>query len=379
MSRDAELHELLAGAFDNEKVDQSKLARAFNNAGCCSRGLLLCQVDAREGKNYAKMQKPVATQQSVLPLCKKARQSQWSQACDRALREVFSGHTSLAFQFIPSDLWKTVAEPIFKFKVDRHSLKAKNIAVVVAIVLLPLKDHAQEAVTLVEQSIYQQGARLPKELTASLTSSQKEDIGRHLSSLRLSSSFEEGYLRFYGLDHGLLKEDLVYQQLLEGLRACRRAKMGPSPTCPSIWFTNDGQTGSLDRAEELYDAMERFLDGQIVSLETLSQKMGPERLRQTRALLFKELDQDAQHFARYSANFEGRLTQACRACGKPCANNPYPCPCQRPLLEPPLWPGDDNKRRSLSSAQTAPTPVGRRRGKKVHASLSGTLGPQSGS
>ena len=69
-----ELVELLTGAFDNE-VDQGKLATALGNAGCANRGLLLCQVDARRGKDYARFQKPVATQQNV-PLCKKARQSQ---------------------------------------------------------------------------------------------------------------------------------------------------------------------------------------------------------------------------------------------------------------------------------------------------------------
>lgn len=68
-----ELVELLTGAFDNEKVDQGKLATALGNAGCTNRGLLLCQVDARRGKDHARFQKPVATQQNVLPLCKKAR------------------------------------------------------------------------------------------------------------------------------------------------------------------------------------------------------------------------------------------------------------------------------------------------------------------
>ena len=46
-----ELVELLTGAFDNEKVDQGKLATALGNAGCTNRGLLLCQVDARRGKD----------------------------------------------------------------------------------------------------------------------------------------------------------------------------------------------------------------------------------------------------------------------------------------------------------------------------------------
>ena len=116
----------------------------LNSAGCSGSGLLLCQVDAREGQSCAKLIKPVATQQSVWPLCKRARQSLWSQACDRALRDAFPGHTALAFQFIPSDLWKTVAEPKLEFKVNRRDLNAKNIAVVVAILMFPSKDYAKE-------------------------------------------------------------------------------------------------------------------------------------------------------------------------------------------------------------------------------------------
>ena len=140
----AEAQELVKTSFDNENMELGRLARALNSAGCSGRGLLLCQVDARERQSCAKLIKPVATQRSVWPLCKRARQSPWSQACDRALRDAFPGHTALAFQFIPSDLWKTVAEPKLEFKVNRRDLNAKNIAVVVAILMFPSKYYAKE-------------------------------------------------------------------------------------------------------------------------------------------------------------------------------------------------------------------------------------------
>lgn len=194
----AEEQELIKTSFDNENMELDQLARALHSAGCSGRGLLLCQVDAREGQSCAKFIKPVATQQNVLPLCKKARQSQWSQACDHALREAFPGHTALAFQFIPSDLWKTVAEPKLQFKVNRRNLNAKNIAVVVAILMLPSTDHAKEVFAIWELNIYQQGALLPKEVSACLTSSQKESIGVAFRKLPASTSFEQDILRLCG-------------------------------------------------------------------------------------------------------------------------------------------------------------------------------------
>ena len=223
----AEAQELVKTSFDNENMELGRLARALNSAGCSGRGLLLCQVDAREGQSCAKLIKPVATQQSVWPLCKRARQSPWSQACDRALRDAFPGHTALAFQFIPSDLWKTVAEPKLEFKVNKRDLNAKNITVVVAILMFPSKDYAKEVFAITNVNIYQQGAFLPKEVSACFTSSQKEAIGKAFCKLPAPTCFEKDILRLCGLDHGLLQEDPVYQQLLEGLRACRLANMKP--------------------------------------------------------------------------------------------------------------------------------------------------------
>ena len=154
-----------------------------------------------QGKSFVILQKPVATQQNVLPLCKKARKSHWSHTCDRALREHFPGHAGLAFQFIPSDLWKTMAEPVFKFKVNRRNLNAKNVAVAVALVLVPPKYHALAEAALVELCFYQRGALLPKEVNACLTSWQKETIGLYLSdTVPLPGSLEEDILRLHGLD-----------------------------------------------------------------------------------------------------------------------------------------------------------------------------------
>ena len=364
----AEALELVVTSFDNEKVERGWLATVLNSAGCSGRGLLLCQVYAREGQSSAKLIKPVATQQNVLPLCKKARQSQWSQACDRALHEAFPGHTALAFQFISSDLWKTVAEPKLEFKVNRHNLNAKNIAVVVAILMLPSKDRAKEVFAITEVDIYQQGALLPKEVSACLTSSQKESIGKAFRKLPASTSFEQNILRLCGLDHSLLKEDPVYQQLLEGLRACSLANMKSRDL--SFWVNSDGQTGSLDHRAELCEATLRFLDENRVLLDALCFKLGAKCRDQTRARLLEERDQHSKRRTRYSANFEGHLTPPCPVCSKPLPNSPYPCSCQRPSLEPPFWPGHHNNSPSSPDVSTVPSPVGRRRGKNVQTSWS---------
>ena len=323
------------------------------------------------------MQKPVATQQNVLPLCKKARKSHWAHTCDRGLRENFPGHTGLAFQFIPSDLWKTMAEPVLNFKVNRRNLNAKNVALVVALVLLPSEYHAFAAVALVELCFYQRGALLPKEVSACLTSWEKEAIGLYLSNPSpLPGSLEEDILRLYGLDSSMLQKDPVYQKLLKELHACRLANMMPATTCPSIWLRGLGSTGTIDHEKKLREAIMQFLDGKRNVLVALCRQVGLERVRQTKALLCKDLDQHLGHLEHYSANFQGHLTEPCPACGKPCPLGPYPCPCQRPLLEPPIWPGQGKKNPSPSVVGPGINHVGRRRGKNVQTSMSFGFAPK---
>ena len=103
---------------------------------------------------------------------------------------------------------------------------------------------------------------------------------------------------------------------------------------------------------------------------TLCRKVGLEHVCQTKASLYKELDQHLGHLEHYSANFQGHLTEPCPACGKPCPTSPYPCPCQRPSLEPPIWPGQGKKNPSPSVVGPGINHVGRRRGKNVQTSMS---------
>lgn len=318
----AEALELVVTSFDNEKVERGWLATVLNSAGCSGRGLLLCQVYAREGQSSAKLIKPVATQQNVLPLCKKARQSTQPECQEHCSS---GGHFDASFQ----------------------------------------RSHF---FAITEVDIYQQGALFPKEVSACLTSSQKESIGKAFRKLPASTSFEQNILRLCGLDHSLLKEDPVYQQLLEGLRACSLANMKSRDL--SFWVNSDGQTGSLDHRAELCEATLRFLDENRVLLDALCFKLGAKCRDQTRARLLEERDQHSKRLTRYSANFEGHLTPPCPVCSKPLPNSPYPCSCQRPSLEPPCWPGHHNNSPSSPDVSTVPSPVGRRRGKNVQTSWS---------
>ena len=149
----------------------------------------------------------------MAPLCAIARRSDNSKQCEKALKDHLPGHAGLAFQFFPATLSKTVAEPRLYIKVNRANLKAGNILLLVAwLMLLPKQTHGFGAGVFLELAFYEEGAQLPPALANKSTPDIKMEVGHRLSEAHNTQDRLASILRMVGLDHELLCDVAEYQE-----------------------------------------------------------------------------------------------------------------------------------------------------------------------
>ena len=374
-----ELHQFVVAALDKHGAWPVLLARAMKQSGQSRRGLLLCAVDGRAGRDAAKLLIPVATQPQFAPLCCQARRSNNSKQCEKALKDTLEGHAGLAFQFFPATMWKTLVEPQLGLKVNRANLKAEKILLLVAFVMLPSSGahhDRKDKDVLLELAFYEEGARLPRTLTNKLTTSIKMELGTRLNQGESNDGLSH-ILRSLGLDHEFLSEVPEYQQFVALCKTRLQTLLTPAAVLTPVWVNWQGTARRLDleASAKIGEGMVAFFEEHYHIIEYLQNIMGHERLGHVWRGLDADLAQNAQQMAYYSRTFTGQLLKPCPACGLPCPG-PYPCPCKRPVIMTPaaathLEPLTPRTQHTLGEPCAS-----RRRGKNLQTSFAAPVSAQ---
>jgi hypothetical protein len=331
-------HQLVIEALAKHAAWPALLADTMKKSGQSRHGLLFCAVDAGDCASVH-LRIPVATQPLIAPLCAAARRSDNSKHCEKALKDHLPGHTGLAFQFFPATLWKTIAEPQLHMKVNRANLKAGNILLLVAWLMLPPNQtHRFGNDVFVELAFYEEGAQLPRAVVNNMTLDLKMELGYRLSEAQNTGDQLASMLRVVGLDHEFLCDVPLYRQLYTMCSNHLQTLFAAAPLLAPVWVNEQGPARRLEEhsaTDKILASLIAFFDEHRHVIHTLQEFMGHNRVTAAFESLDAEHRELARQMAHYSNSFAGRLLKPCPACGLP-TPGPYPCPCRCPAVAPPV-------------------------------------------
>ena len=333
------LRELQAIALQKAGLWPGQLFAAMDGCKLVGRGLLMCAVDLRgaQGQKDAVLQTPILTKSVVANLCKRVESNQAARACNNQLRNSLQHEAIGGFQFVPSDFWKRVLEPIcMKIKIARQSLKATKAIVILTWFVLP---GAVGRVAVLEQCLVRPGATLPNTILNSLNETEKASMWETVAQHDLETgSLIKCAMGVMGLDPEVLQGVPQFQMLLRDFRAhlsrwYRREELHRvrliEAWCP---FAE-----AVAQQEAHFDAyVFGFFHDNSKTVMELRDIMGLEKALATAAAVIAQRIARAHCQERYAAGFHNEFAFPCPSCGKPLAGRGgYQCECQRPALPPP--------------------------------------------
>ena len=257
-------------------------------------------------------------------------------------------------------------------KVNRANLKAGNILLLVAWLMLPPNQtHRFGNDVFVELAFYEEGAQLPRALVNNMTLDIKMELGYRLSEAQDTGDHIASILRVVGLDHVFLCDVPAYRHLYTMRSNHLQTLFAAAPLLAPLWVSEQGPARRLEEhsaTDKILASLMAFFDEHRHVIHTLQEIMGHNRV----AAAFESLDAEhselARQMAHYSNSFAARLLKPCPACGLP-TPGPYSCPCRCPAVAPPV-PFDQG---GTVQPRVETTPVksftSRRRGKNLQTAF----------
>ena len=306
------------------------------------KGLLTCVVDARGGQDEeAKLQTPVATEPLMAPLFKKLRGHAVTAECTKQFRAHLPRKAALAFQLVPTDIWKGWAEQcMIGFRVSRQALKATNLTVLLTWFLLGDTDREGGfggGLVVVETLLLLPGAVVPNTCRPFITEGIKKNI-----FLKFNNNMEANFATLmgaFGLDPAALQNEPLFQELrrqfAEHMDGWAVRREHAELRAAASWW--GGQYDTIEeQAEEGSHYIRNFFYDRGAVVQQLRQIMGKDRASAAIQASLYQMEEDERQKSSYAANFGYQFAPPCSACGKPLhGHGGYACGCQRPVLPQP--------------------------------------------
>ena len=308
------------------------------------KGLLTCVVDARSGQDWeAKLQTPVATEPLITPLYKKLRDHRVTAECTKQFRAHLPRKAALAFQLVPTDVWKGWAEQrmVSTHRVSRQALKASNLTVLLIWFLLgnaekeEASGNGAPALAALELLLMLPGATVPDTFRPALTEEVKTNI-----FFRFNNNKEANFatlMGVFGLDPVALQNVPLFQELCrqfnEHMDGWALREEHAELRAAASWWGGQYET---QWAERFKHYTEKFLCDRVDVLLHLQQIMGTDRAAAAIQASLHQMEEDERQMSSFVASLGYKYAKPCPACGKPLhGHGGYACSCQRPVLPQP--------------------------------------------
>ena len=362
------LRKLGAIAMTKQGVWPSPLCRAVHNADLAGKGLVVCAIDARGPSDRdVKLQIPISTEFKLAPLCKLLRQHPQSLECARQLRSQLGRKVALAFQFVPTDVWKGRLErQELGFHVTRQALKAKNVTVLLVWFILPPRERqggGREGVfAVMETLLLRPGATVPNTSLRLMTTADKEAMyvkaNEKLHIHFADEDYIAKYMKSVGLDPEVLRHEPMYQKLLQESQECLQRFYSREEHVKAClikaWYP---QAAEVEAEMQNFDrCFNEFMLKKQEVVFALWNIMGPEQIAAALRSLQEAGGQEDRHKEAYVAEFGRQFAKPCPTCGKPLdSRSGYPCGCNRPPLPRPQMAQPPPPAPAASTTAVAPT------------------------
>ena len=318
------------------------LLQPLMSGNLMGKGLLMCVVDARSGRDEeAKLQTPVATEPLMAPLYKKLRDHPLTAECSKQFRAHLPRKAALAFQLVPTDIWKGWAEQrMIGFRVSRQALKATNLTVLLTWFLLGDTDKEGMfggGLVVVETLLLLPGAIVPNTCRPFLTESIKKNIFLKFNN-DMGANFTS-LVGAFGLDPMALQNEPLFQELCrqfaEHMDGWAVRKEHAELCAAASWW--GGQYDTIEeQAEEGSRYLRNFFSDRGAIVQQLREIMGKDRASAAMQASLHQMEMDERQKSSYAASFGYQFAPPCPACGKPLhGHGGYACSCQRPMLPRP--------------------------------------------
>ena len=308
------------------------------------KGLLMCVVDARSGRDEeAKLQTPVATEPLMALLYKKLRAHPVTAECTKQFRAHLPRKAALAFQLVPTDIWKGWAEQrvLGTHRVSRQALKANNVTVLLIWLLLgntekeEASGNGAPALVALELLLMLPGATVPDSFRPALTEEVKTNI-----FFRFNNNKDANFatlMGVFGLDSVALQNVPLFQELrrqfTEHMDAWVLREEHAELRAAASWWGGQYET---QEAQEFIRYAEKFLYDRRDVLLHLRQITGTDRAAAARQASLHQMKEDVRQMSSFVASLGYEYAKPCPACGKPLhGHGGYACSCQRPVLPQP--------------------------------------------
>ena len=333
-----EEHDLEASfalAMQKAKVWPCQLISALDAGHLMGRGLVLCVVDARAGQaDKIELHAPVATHPKLVGLCEKLCRNQLVLESIKQFEAHLPRAAAAAFQFIPTDVWKSHVQQSFPIQISRSTLKGTKAVTLLVWFMLPA------ARALLPVTLMGAGATMSSQEAAKLSAEEKAAIWTKFAhkSLDLNESLHMMMRSFVGLDPVALKEEPLFQHLLGNLRQhVERWCISDEYQTLSLLKAWKPQDNAVAKGQEAFvNYMLDFFAAHEALVRRLQSTMGPKRMADMVALAAANFDREEECKLRYTSSFCRCLSPPCVSCGRPLEREGcYLCPCQRPALPGP--------------------------------------------
>ena len=320
------------------------LHQALISGNLMGKGLLMCVVDARSGQDEdAKLQTPVATEPLMALLYKKLRGHPLTAECNKHFRAHLPRKAALAFQLVPTDVWKGWAEQrmMSTHRVSRQALKATNV--IVLLIWFLLGDTEKEeapgngvpALAAIELLLMLPGATVPATFRPALTEEAKSHLFFKFNNNKDANLAT--VMGFVGLDPVALQNVPRFQefcrQFTEHMDGWALREEHAELCAAASWWGGRYQT---QRVEEIRRYTGKFFYDRMDELLHLQQIMGIDRAAAAIQASFRQVEEDERQRSSFVASLGYKYAKPCPACGKPLhGHGGYACSCQRPVLPQP--------------------------------------------